>query len=101
MASYIPPAEFAEFMAKADGRASDKDALDSTNVGHRLLQKMGWREGEGLGKLGEGMTAPVEATIKSSKGGIGLDTGEVSAADDHFTKYKKLMMLAYKHRAGQ
>ena len=29
------------------------------NVGFQMLQKMGWKEGEGLGPEGQGIKAPV------------------------------------------
>lgn len=28
--------------------------IPETNVGYRLLQKMGWRQGQGLGSTGQG-----------------------------------------------
>jgi hypothetical protein len=32
---------------------------DDTNIGNKLLKKMGWKEGTGLGYGGEGITEPV------------------------------------------
>lgn len=29
--------------------------LPPTNIGHKLLAKMGWKDGQGLGLSGEGM----------------------------------------------
>lgn len=29
--------------------------LKATNIGHKMLSKMGWKEGEGLGASGQGM----------------------------------------------
>ena len=33
--------------------------LTCDNVGYKMLEKMGWKEGEGLGSEGQGITAPV------------------------------------------
>lgn len=36
-------------------RVSMETHIPASNVGYRLLQKMGWREGQGLGSTGQGM----------------------------------------------
>ena len=33
--------------------------LNQSNVGFKMLQKMGWNEGSGLGASGSGITAPI------------------------------------------
>jgi len=33
--------------------------LTCENVGYQMLQKMGWKEGEGLGSEGQGIKNPV------------------------------------------
>lgn len=50
----------------------------AVNKGLEMLRKMGWKEGQGLGKSGEGITAPVEASSYGS-GAVGL--GSVTAAN--------------------
>jgi len=47
----------------ATSSSSGAAAIDSSNVGNRMLQKMGWREGRGLGKDGQGRTAIIEVTF--------------------------------------
>lgn len=37
--------------------------IDQSNVGNRLLQKMGWSEGQGLGKSNQGRTNIIEVSI--------------------------------------
>ncbi len=39
----------------------NKDAIGSDNIGHKLLQKMGWREGDALGGTQKGITQPIKA----------------------------------------
>ena len=38
-------------------------------IGMALLQKMGWREGEGLGKLGMGDLEPLKLDFKIDRRG--------------------------------
>ena len=45
--------------------------IADTSFGHKLMLKMGWEKGMALGKGGEGMLVPVEARVKSGRGGLG------------------------------
>lgn len=49
--------------------------LDSSNKGAKMMAKMGFKAGGGLGAVGnEGRTRPVELGMKDDKGGIGADS---------------------------
>jgi hypothetical protein len=49
--------------------------LDSSNKGARMMAKMGFKVGGGLGAAGnEGRTRPIELGMKDDKGGIGADS---------------------------
>ncbi|KAG0305239.1 hypothetical protein BGZ98_004436 [Dissophora globulifera] len=41
------------------------------NLGHRMLSKMGWLPGVGLGATGEGITQPIEAIMRAKHRGLG------------------------------
>lgn len=53
MGDYIPPEELEKFLAtcndvhatKAAREAAERNAIQADNVGHKLLSKMGWKEG--------------------------------------------------------
>ncbi|GAB2210704.1 hypothetical protein Droror1_Dr00015986 [Drosera rotundifolia] len=76
MGDYIPPEELEKFLEtcndasarKAAREAAEKMKIEADNVGHKLLSKMGWRE------------------------------GEVLPEDDIYEQYKKRMMLGYRYR---
>ncbi|KAG5362110.1 Protein SQS1 [Yarrowia sp. C11] len=46
-------------------------AIEESNIGRLLLQKMGWSSGEGLGVQSSGISEPIIAKVKISKRGIG------------------------------
>jgi len=44
--------------------------LDSTNKGFRMLAKMGFKEGESLGKTNPGIKEPLPMIVKQGRGGL-------------------------------
>lgn len=60
-------------------QASLDTQLTSSNVGYRLLQKMGWK-GKGLGKDEQGIIEPIKSGMRDPKLGIGKQE-----EDDFFT----------------
>jgi splicing factor 4 len=108
MGDFIPQEELEKFMArcndaaaqKATKEAAEKAKIQADNIGHKLLSKMGWREGEGLGSERSGRADPVMAgDIKQDHLGVGaVQPGVVSSEDDIYEQYKKRMMLGYRHR---
>jgi splicing factor 4 len=79
-----------------------KSAIGADNIGHKLLQKMGWKEGKGVGAREDGNAAPVAAAaaaagLKQDTLGLGAQAhGAVQESDDPFEQYRKRMMLGYK-----
>ncbi|KAH6835927.1 D111/G-patch domain-containing protein [Perilla frutescens var. hirtella] len=60
-------------------QASLDTHLTSSNVGFRLLQKMGWK-GKGLGKDEQGIVEPIKSGIRDARLGLGKQE-----EDDYFT----------------
>ncbi|KAM5552247.1 hypothetical protein ABKV19_026885 [Rosa sericea] len=108
MGDYIPQEELEKFMAacndaagqKAAKEAADRAKIQADNVGHKLLSKMGWKEGEGLGSSRRGISDPIMAgNVKKDNLGVGAQQpGEVTPEDDIYEQYKKRMMLGYRYR---
>ncbi|KAJ0095981.1 hypothetical protein Patl1_17240 [Pistacia atlantica] len=108
MGDYIPLQELEKFMAtcndvaaqKAAKEAADRAKIQADNIGHKLLSKMGWKEGEGLGSSRSGIADPIMAgDVKTNHLGVGAhNPGEVTPEDDIYEQYKKRMMLGYRYR---
>ncbi|XP_035486428.2 angiogenic factor with G patch and FHA domains 1 isoform X2 [Scophthalmus maximus] len=54
-----------------DAPASVHEEISEVNKGRKMLEKMGWKKGEGLGKEGTGMKAPIQLKIRKSQSGLG------------------------------
>ncbi|KAK4591815.1 hypothetical protein RGQ29_016316 [Quercus rubra] len=108
MGDYIPQDELEKFLAacndaaaqKAAKEAAERAKIQADNVGHRLLSKMGWKEGEGLGSSKSGIADPIMAgNVKIDNLGVGAhNPGDVTPEDDIYEQYKKRMMLGYRYR---
>jgi hypothetical protein len=45
--------------------------IEEDNVGNKMLRKLGWSPGQGLGSSKEGRTEPVEAVFRGNRTGLG------------------------------
>ncbi|KAJ4970429.1 hypothetical protein NE237_003528 [Protea cynaroides] len=108
MGDYIPQEELEKFLGscndvacqRAAEEAAEKAKIQADNVGHKLLSKMGWKEGEGLGSSKSGRADPIKAgSVRLNNLGVGASQpGEVTPEDDIYEQYKKRMMLGYRYR---
>jgi hypothetical protein len=74
-------------------------ALTDDNEGHKLLRRMGWQEGSGLGAEGGGIVEPIRETVKKDKTGIGSGTGG-SAPATEYSSYRQQLSSEYHARIG-
>ena len=101
---FIPKEQLAALLAKQNDPASkaaaevleQKMAIPTSNIGHKLLEKMGWKKGEGVGPVAGGIVAPIAAAGTSGSQGLGA-TSDVSN-DDEFDAYRRRMQAGYANR---
>lgn len=79
--------------------------LDSSNKGAKMMAKMGFKAGGGLGAVGnEGRTRPVELGMKDDKGGVGADSEkkrkirEAAEAAENGVKRTKMTEEGFRER---
>eukprot|EP00038_Savillea_parva_P002030 m.109926 g.109926 ORF g.109926 m.109926 type:complete len:347 (+) comp10702_c0_seq2:78-1118(+) len=53
---------------------------DKSKYGHRMLEKMGWSDGNGLGKKGNGITSHIKVRTKNNALGVGASNRDVDYA---------------------
>ncbi|XP_001367901.1 angiogenic factor with G patch and FHA domains 1 isoform X1 [Monodelphis domestica] len=63
-----------------DAPASVHSEINDNNKGRKMLEKMGWKKGEGLGKDGGGMKTPIQLQLRQTHAGLG--TGKPSSLED-------------------
>lgn len=62
------------------------------NVGNKLLMKMGWKDGQGLGRKNQGRTNIIEVESRSQGAGLGTKTAAPPFAGGDYKTYIKTMM---------
>eukprot|EP00854_Cymbomonas_tetramitiformis_P024688 gene24688-30047_t len=63
--------------------------IDSSNIGSKLLKKMGWKEGEGIGLQGDGIKDPINVHVQTDKAGIGCKASHQEKLSDEVRPGKR------------
>ena len=69
------------------------EPISTQNVGFKLMAKMGWQEGTGLGKSQTGIVEPITATVRIDRAGLGA--GNSAMPIDGFDESKKKKILIW------
>ncbi|XP_067824665.1 SURP and G-patch domain-containing protein 2-like [Heptranchias perlo] len=77
-----------------------KNRLAVDNLGYQMLQKMGWKDGEGLGSGKQGIRDPINRGVTSSdRSGLGVGSAvETDEGDNEFASFRKRMMVAFRSK---
>ncbi|XP_036430648.1 G patch domain-containing protein 11 [Colossoma macropomum] len=73
--------------------AALQSSLSSENKGFALLQKMGYKAGQGLGKQGAGRVEPIPLNIKTDRGGIGMEELKKRKAEEELENFRKKVQV--------
>uniref|UniRef100_F7AFV2 G patch domain-containing protein 11 n=1 Tax=Equus caballus TaxID=9796 RepID=F7AFV2_HORSE len=66
-----------------------KNALGCENKGFALLQKMGYKSGQALGKSGDGIVEPIPLNVKTGKSGLGHEALLKRKAEEKLESYRR------------
>lgn len=65
------------------------EALSNENKGFALLQKMGYKKGQALGKTGGGIVEPIPLNIKTGRSGIGHEEMKKRKAEENLEHFRR------------
>ncbi|KAA0184003.1 RNA-binding protein 5 [Fasciolopsis buskii] len=81
----------------APGCSASPVMPSGANVGSRLMEKMGWQAGQGLGRANQGRTQLIEAEFREHGVGLGIKTGKRGPPSDNYKDHVKRAMFARFH----
>ncbi|XP_044310878.1 G patch domain-containing protein 11 isoform X1 [Varanus komodoensis] len=68
-------------------------ALGNENKGFAMLQKMGYKSGQPLGKSGKGIVEPIPLNITTGRSGLGHEEVKKRKAEENLENYRKKMHM--------
>ncbi|KAL0983670.1 hypothetical protein UPYG_G00131100 [Umbra pygmaea] len=77
--------------------AAQQSTISNENKGFALLQKMGYKAGQGLGKQGAGRVEPIPLNIKTDRGGIGMEQVKKRKAEEALEYYRQKARAKQQH----
>lgn len=82
-----------KFLKLQDRMAEERNkgleqSIPKTNIGHKMLAAMGYKEGQGIGKREEGRIVPVAVTVKAGRAGLGREAQVVHKQRAHMAKQR-------------
>merc|ERR1712203_986140 len=76
-------AAMADVAASGAPAGADAPKLDDSNLGNRMLQKMGWKDGLGLGKKNQGRTEIIQTQSRMAQSGLGTSQPSLGPNDSY------------------
>ncbi|XP_069058244.1 G patch domain-containing protein 11 [Pleurodeles waltl] len=68
-------------------------AIGNENKGFALLQKMGYKKGQSLGKHGDGIAEPIPLRIKTGRSGLGHEELQKRKAEEKLENYRRKIQM--------
>ena len=69
--------------------------VSDSNIGNKMLQKMGWKDGQGLGKKGQGRTEIIIAEQRTMGSGLGTEQARGGPGDSYKESARKTLWSRY------
>ena len=69
--------------------------VSDSNIGNKMLQKMGWKDGQGLGKKGQGRTEIIIAETRTMGSGLGTEQSRGGPGDSYKESARKTLWSRY------
>lgn len=82
-----------KLLEKESREAVLQNTISNKNKGFALLQKMGYKAGQGLGKEGAGRVEPIPLNIKMGREGIGMEEVKKRKAEEDLQRYRHKVQL--------